>query len=106
MSLANAERRPGTSGAALDVTAGNLDTASLSPAADALTHPRAVAPAYVVFTFDTDGRMVRRNVYVSLHSALRAKERAEKNGRRFQLTLCELVPVPHQPVIVVGGDAE
>lgn len=68
-----------------------------------LTHPRAVAPAYVVFTHDADGNHFRRHVYISLASALKAKDRAEARGRRFEVMLCELVPVPHKPVIVVGG---
>lgn len=69
-----------------------------------LAHPRAVAPAYVVVTFSENGRRHRRQVYLSLHSALKAKERAEKNGRRFELALFELVPTPHKPLVVVGGE--
>lgn len=68
-----------------------------------LNHPKAVAPAFVVFTFTDDGELKRRNVYLSLHSALKAKERAEARGSRFQLMLCELVPVPHKAIVVVGG---
>lgn len=67
-----------------------------------LTNPKAVAPAYVVFTFHDDGRIKRRNVFVSLHSTIKAKERAEAKGAQFELMLCELVPVPGGPMIVVG----
>ena len=86
-------------GAASSVTDG--DSTILQPST--LHHPKAVAPAFVVFTFTDDGELMRRNVYVSLHSALKAKERAEARGSRFELMLCELVPVPHKPIIVVGG---
>lgn len=72
--------------------------------AAALTHPRAVAPAFVVASFTFDGRIHRRQIYLSLHSALKAKDRAEKAGRRFELQLCELVPTPYKPLIVVGGE--
>lgn len=105
MSLDNAERRPGTNGAALDVMAGDLDVTSVSPGTDALCHPRAVAPAYVILVTTTEGR-TRRRVYMSLHSALKAKERTEAKGHHFDMVLAELVPVPHQPFVVVGGDAE
>ncbi len=81
--------------------AATTSTHTLQPTT--LTHPKAVAPAFVVFTFTDDGELMRRNVYVSLHSALKAKERAEARGARFELVLCELVPVPQSPVIVVGG---
>lgn len=73
--------------------------------ATTLTHPQAVAPAYVVFTLRDDGGVKRRNVYLSLHSAIKAKERAEARGDSFELMLCELVPVPGKPTIVVGGAA-
>lgn len=70
-----------------------------------LHHPRAIAPAYAVFTFHDDGRLKRRHLYLSLHSAIRAQERAEAKGQRFDLMLVELVPVPAAPVVVVGGGA-
>jgi len=56
-----------------------------------------------VFTFRDDGRVKSRRLYLSLHSAIRAKDRTEAKGERFELMLVELVPVPHSPVIVVGG---
>lgn len=97
-------QRPGRETEALKTTSLGGDSSSIvTRIPTQLTHPKAVAPAYVVFTFDTDGAMVRRNVYLSLHSALKAKERAEKRGRRFEMILCELVPTPHKPAIVVGG---
>ncbi len=68
-----------------------------------LHHAKAVAPAYAVFTFRDDGRVKSRRLYLSLHSAIRAKDRTEAKGERFELMLVELVPVPHSPVIVVGG---
>lgn len=70
-----------------------------------LHHPAAVAPAYAVFSFHDDGRVKRRHLYLSLHSAIKAQERAEARGERFELMLVELVPVPATPVVVVGGGA-
>ncbi|MFY0406912.1 hypothetical protein [Solicola sp. PLA-1-18] len=49
----------------------------------------------VMFTVDEDTRT--RRVYMSLHSAVRALERAEERGLTAKLMLCALVPV--------GGDA-
>lgn len=66
-------------------------------------HPKAVAPAYAVFVLHDDGRVKRRRVLLSLHSAIKAQERAEARGERFELMLVELVPVPASPVVVVGG---
>jgi hypothetical protein len=97
----NDERRPRRE-AASNVNS-NGDDLSLLPTT--LTHPRAVAPAYVVFTMHDDGRVKRRNVYLSLHAAIKAKERAEARGDAFHLALMELVPVPGKPAIVVGGAA-
>lgn len=79
------------------------DVSILAPTT--LVHPRAVAPAYAVFTFHDDGRLKRRHIYVSLHSAIKAQERAQAKGQRFELMLVELVPVPATPVVVVGGGA-
>ena len=98
------ENRNGRPGGAADVPDGDLNETIIPPAPTQIRHPKAVAPAFVVFTFDTDGAKVRRQVYLSLHSALKAKERATKRGRRFELVLCELVPTPHAPLLVVGGE--
>lgn len=98
MSAGNETGRPG--GTACDIsTAIKTDAQST---AKPLQHPRAVAPAYVVFTFHDDGKVKRRNVYLSLHSAIKAKERAEAKGSRFELMLCELVPVKTSPLVVVA----
>lgn len=67
-----------------------------------LNHPKAVAPAYAVFVLRNDGK-VRRQVYLSLHSAQSALDRAAKNGTEAKCVLVELVPVPASPVYVVGG---
>ncbi len=86
-----------------DKTAVGSGTSIIAPTT--LIHPKAVAPAYAVFTFHDDGQLTRRGLYLSLHSAIKAKERAEDKGQRFELMLVELVPVPATPVIVVGGHA-
>ncbi|GAB3667110.1 hypothetical protein GCM10027596_35750 [Nocardioides korecus] len=69
-----------------------------------LAHPKAVAPAYALLTFHDDGVLKRRNLYLSLHSAVKAQERAEGRGDSFELMLVELVPVASLPLVVVGGD--
>ncbi|MCW2763608.1 MAG: hypothetical protein JWR85_3809 [Marmoricola sp.] len=70
-----------------------------------LRHPKAVAPAYAILTFHDDGSLKRRHLYLSLHSAIRAQERAEARGQRFVLMLVELVPVSTKPVLVLEGGA-
>ncbi len=55
-----------------------------------------------MFLMVKDGHW-RRQVYMSLHAATKALERAEANGREARMQLVELVPVPAVPVIVVGG---
>ncbi|WP_370287894.1 hypothetical protein [Nocardioides sp.] len=67
---------------------------------------RAVAPAFVVLTLDDDGATARRRVFLSLHNAVKAAERAQKAGRRFDIVLCQLVPVPGSAALVVGGEDE
>jgi len=67
-----------------------------------LHHPKAIAPGFAVFLMVKDGHW-RRQVYMSLHAATRALERAEANGREARMQLVELVPVTAMPVIVVGG---
>lgn len=69
---------------------------SVSPAAR-LHHPKAIAPAYALLTYTVDRGIWRRSLYLSLHSAVRAGERAERRGQKYQLTLVELVPVPATP---------
>lgn len=68
-----------------------------------LRHPKAVAPAYAVLVVTTAGHL-RRQVYLSLHSATKALARHEAAGRVAKCILVELVPVPHAPAYVIGGD--
>ncbi|SNU00956.1 hypothetical protein SAMN06298212_10572 [Ruaniaceae bacterium KH17] len=49
-------------------------------------------PAYVVLVSTREGRY-RRRVFLSLHSAVHAAERARERGQDADLVLCELRPV-------------
>lgn len=69
-----------------------------------LHHPKAVLPAYAVFVMRRDEKW-RRQLYLSLHAAQKAMDRAELNGVEARCQLVEIVPVPSAPMIVVGGDA-
>lgn len=93
------EGRPGER-AALSVN--NGDVTRIPPAT--LENPRAVAAGYAVLLVRRDER-VTRQVYLSLHSATRALERARANGREARMVLVELVPVTSAPVVVVEGGA-
>lgn len=68
-----------------------------------LIHPKAVAPGWAVFVMRRDEKW-RRQVYLSLHAATKAMERARVNGVEARCMLVELVPVPHAPLYVVGGE--
>lgn len=94
--------RPGEKAASNVIAAGD-DKTIVAPTG--LAHPKAIAPAYAVFTFHDDGMLKQRRLYLSLHSAVRAQERAEAKGHRFELMLVELVPVTAKPVLVVQGGA-
>jgi hypothetical protein len=48
--------------------------------------------AYVILV-TTPGEKYRRRVFLSLHSATAAVQRAHKNGQPAQLVLCRLEPV-------------
>lgn len=65
-------------------------------------HPKAIAPAYAVLVQRRNGQWTRQ-LYLSLHSATRAMERAEERGVEARCQLVEIVPVPALPVVVVGG---
>lgn len=72
-----------------------------------LHHPKAVLPAYAVFVMRRDHQW-RRQLYLSLHAAQKAIDRAEVNGVEARCQLVEIVPVPAMPMIVVevgGRDA-
>jgi hypothetical protein len=64
---------------------------------DVLTH------CHAVLVFTPEGRWTRR-LYLSLHSADRAMERARARGLVAHCVLVTLVPVPDAPVTVIGGD--
>lgn len=82
------------------------DLAPLEAMSRTIRHPRAVAPAYVVMVMRRDRSGWRRQLYLSLHSANKALDRAQANGIEARVMLVELVPVPHAPMVVIGGDDE
>lgn len=94
------ERRPEHEPGAAESFGGDLT--SVVPTT--LRHPKAIAAGYAVLLLRSDDR-VTRQVYLSLHSATKALERAEAKGRAASMVLVELVPVTAAPVYVVGGGA-
>ena len=51
------------------------------------------------------GKVARRRLYFSLHSAERAVERARARGDRADMVLVQLVPVQHLAIVPTrGGD--
>jgi hypothetical protein len=67
-----------------------------------LVNPKAIAAGWAVLLVRSDDR-VTRQVYLSLHSATKALDRAKASGREARMVLVELVPTPGVPVTVVGG---
>lgn len=84
---------------ASNVTAG--DVPRVPPRA--LENPKALAAGWAVLLVRKDER-VTRQVYLSLHSATKALERAKANGRQAQMVLVELVPATAAPIYLLGGD--
>ena len=86
------------------------DRADLDTLTDHETHlasirersPKAIGGCHAVLVFQPDGRYQRR-LYLSLHAADAAMQRAADRGLTASCVLVELVPVPSMPVIVVGG---
>lgn len=68
-----------------------------------LEHPRAIAAGYAVLLVRRDEK-VTRQVYLSLHSATKALERARVAGREASMVLVELIPTTAAVLTVVGGD--
>jgi hypothetical protein len=68
-----------------------------------LENPKALAAGWAVLLVRNDER-VTRQVYLSLHSATKALERARSRGRRAQMVLVELVPTTAAPVYLLGGE--
>lgn len=85
---------------ALDEIAGG-DVPTIVPPST-LQHPKAIAPAYAILVQRRNGQW-HRQLYLSLHSATKAMERAETNGVQARCQLVEIVPVPSRPVVVVSG---
>jgi hypothetical protein len=71
---------------------------------DSLPTAADIASAYVVVVFTPAGKYVRR-VFLSLHSATAAMQRARKRGQPAEMVLCRLVPVAAD-LGVDGGDQQ
>ncbi len=107
MSPGDSEGRP-LAGAARN--AGNTDIHKDTPNPDHAAHlaairersPKAIGGCHAVLVFQPDDRYQRR-LYLSLHAADAAMQRAAERGLTSSCVLVELVPVTAMPVIVVGG---
>lgn len=73
------------------------ETPATSEAIVRLRDPRAIAPAWALLTYTVESGVWRRSLYLSLHSAARAGERAKMRGQKFKMILVELVPVASTP---------
>jgi hypothetical protein len=60
--------------------------------AKVVDHSLPIASAYCVLAYTPYDRKYRR-LFLSLHSATQAVERARKRGLQAELVLCRLVPV-------------
>ena len=107
------ERRPVGSGPAESISTAKKSASQIVPAAaDHEAHlaairersPKAIGGCHAVLVFQANGRYQRR-LYLSLHAADAAMQRAADRGLTASCVMVELVPVPAMPVIVVGGVA-
>src|SRR5687767_5393552 len=84
--------------------------ASTDPTEASLTQAADIADAYVVLVHSPDDDRASRRPFLSLHSATKAMQRAQKRGQRAELILCRLVPVAadlagrHIDQVVVVGN--
>lgn len=62
----------------------------------------AIAHAHAVLVSTPSGKYARR-LFLSLHAADKAMQRARDRGQTAACVMVELVPVPGVPVTVVGG---
>lgn len=92
--------RPGGRSQAAEISSANQIDTIVAPST--LVHPKAIAPAYAILVQRRNGQW-HRQLYLSLHSATRAMERAEAKGVEARCQLVEIVPVPSMPVVVVAG---
>jgi hypothetical protein len=99
MPLPNEVRPPGGQprGAVDEAPGDGLSGATLPPAADIAT----ACQAYVVLLLTPAGKY-RRRVFLSLHSATAAIQRAQDKGQPARMVLCQLVPVA--PDLDLGGE--
>jgi hypothetical protein len=83
--------RPAADGAADEAPADRV-SASPVPHPDDFLAGRSACAAYVVLVV-TPAHKYRRRVFLSLHSATAAVQRAQAKGQPVRLMLCQLVPV-------------
>lgn len=65
--------------------------------------PKTIGAAHAVLVWTPEGKYTRR-LYLSLHAADKAMERAAARGLTSSCVMVDLVPVVAVPVIVVGGE--
>ena len=83
--------RPAANGAANESRTDGVSPASV-PHPDDFPVGRVACAAYVVLVV-TPAHKYRRRVFLSLHSASAAVQRAQAKGQPARLMLCQLVPV-------------
>jgi hypothetical protein len=97
MSPPNQVRRPRPHQETRPAEGPTTDTPSVPSTADIA----AACQAYAVLLLTPAGKY-RRRVFLSLHSATAAVQRAQDKGQRAHLVLCRLVPVA--PDLDLGGE--
>jgi hypothetical protein len=83
--------RPAEDGAADEAPDDGLSSATV-PHPQSLPAGRSACAAYVVLVV-TPAHKYRRRVFLSLHSASAAVQRAQAKGQSVRIMLCQLVPV-------------
>jgi hypothetical protein len=71
--------------------------------ATVLLSEKAVTHAHAVLVWTPEDKFTRR-LFLSLHAADKAMERAAARGLKSSCVMVELVPVPGVPIVVVGGE--
>lgn len=93
MSIPAHKSRPGDGPEAAEsvVTTHDQDTGRTAAPHLSLDEIAASHPGYVLIVKTPSARITRR-VFLSLHAAVKATERAEARGHATSLTLCRVVP--------------
>lgn len=103
MTALEQQSRPGGGpGAARSAVAAHPESIGESPRPHLTAAERATAlPAYCLLVRTPSDRTTRR-LFLSLHAAMRAAERAQKRGSAAHLELCQILPVT--PDVTAGGE--